>query len=297
MTGIGLCLSFVLVNIAGLNSVGAGPSVGREVRPAPWSFSLTTTDYSDRQGTGKRTDVVSYRTLFRGRIAVQQSDPNVVVLEFRVEQMRLLEDRPVPSDAKEWFTQLVKFVPFTSRVTLSPQGKSPLSMQLIGGAADPNDTSGVGRQILSSQYQIIYMILDMMALATKRTHKATSTNGCGWDIAMTEHTELQTDRLGTLRPADLRSYLSPSHLFGLPLIEEGKVTGLRLSSLYQYGQDVKYYCRIVDNRTGFVMNAVNLEAFAKEAIPDVVPEKMAEVLDDLTKLRQYRLAQLQITAK
>lgn len=282
-------LSFVLVSIIGSGAVAAAPFADKDVCVSPWFFSLSATDYSDRG-----TEILFLETLIDGQVVVQQSDPNMMVLQLSVERMRLVGDHPLPSDRREMFVQFVRCIPFTSRVSLSPTGEGPIRMQLVRGAADPNDTSGTGRQDLQSQYAIVYLILDMMMLTDRQTEKVAAGGGCERIVTAAECSKVITDRLGPLGPSDLRSFVHPSQFCVVPIIEGKRIQGLRFTSFHCYGRDVKYYSRTLDQKSNRVVHAVSLEAFAKEKIDEGV-FKMNDVLNDLTRFRQYQLYELSIS--
>jgi hypothetical protein len=169
-------------------------------------------------------------------------------------------------------------------------------MQLIKGAADPNDRSGAGRQNLRSQYAIVYLVLDMMMLAGKQIEKVADEGGCEHIMITAECGQVLTDRLGPLGSSDLRSFVHPSHFCVVPIIADKRVQGLQFSSFHCYGIDVKYYSRTFDQTAGRVMRAVNLEALAKKKIEENT-FKISDALNDLTQFRQYQLYELSISDK
>lgn len=290
-------LSLMLACIGGLNSIWALSAMGAGGNPGSLFFSLGTTRYFHQGEDNAEAGGGLSENLIEGQILVQQSDPNAMRLEFRIERIRPVGDGPLPSELKERFAQFTKYVPFVGRVSMSAQDDGPIGIRLVKGAADPNDASGLGRQILASQYQMIYTILDMMMFATRNKEEVASASERQWTVTPTERSEVQTDRLGALALSDMRSFLCPSHFCVVPVIEGKTIRGLQFTSFDCCDRVVKYHSRVLDSRIGFVVHSMSLEATTKARIAGDSFGEMASLMNDLARFRSYGMYELTISDK
>jgi len=238
-------------------------------------------------------DTITNLGKIRGEITWIDIDANGFTVDLKVTDIEQTTTGREASRLEKARKQIAeKTYPFVARVSMSKEEEVPLSIGITRGMCEDDHS------VLMNQYKYCYGILEMMLVTVVKKEYAVPENDYGASLSVkpVDRVKLQNGKVVSV--SKLISWKSPTKFTVFPYISRGKIRGSQISSFAYGKRSVRFFTKVVDNKTGVATRAVVFEGTLKEKseFDELDYLNVSSLLEEKQNFLKCLLYELEITA-